>query len=180
MAVCAASTQFVALVDQIIGASGNHEVVTNDGWLALYNNTVVKVFTQGFFAPQNITCQKIVNKYISVYPQGSVAGQCVSLVRIACTDLTPHVINWEKGASFSAGAPAKGTILATFNSAGKYDGGHTLVYWGSAGGTNHYVVDQNYFTGTQLENLLKKHILGATSPSGARLSALNNYNIVEI
>jgi len=54
-------------------------------------------------------------------------GQCVSYVKTVCPAL-PSTTNWKKGAPVKDNKTiSAGTIIATFNSAGRYEG-HAAVY----------------------------------------------------
>ena len=56
-----------------------------------------------------------------------LCGQCVSYVKRVCPTL-PSTSNWKKGAPVKENKTIlPGTVIATFNSAGKYEG-HAAIY----------------------------------------------------
>lgn len=56
-----------------------------------------------------------------------LCGQCVSYVKKVCPTL-PATGSWKKGASVRNNAKiSSGTVIATFNAAGKYEG-HAAIY----------------------------------------------------
>ncbi|CAJ4170216.1 Uncharacterised protein [Burkholderia pseudomallei] len=80
-------------------------------------------------------------------PTGSVTsgvdlcGQCVSYVKRVCPTL-PLTGQWRKGAPVKGNATiVAGTVIATFNAAGKYDG-HAAIYVSQTKGGGILVYDQ--------------------------------------
>ena len=67
-----------------------------------------------------------------------LCGQCVSYVKKVCPTLSA-TINWKKGIPVKNNTNiSAGTVIATFNAAGKY-GGHAAIYVSqSAAGINVY------------------------------------------
>ncbi|MDN7674078.1 BPSL0067 family protein [Burkholderia oklahomensis] len=56
-----------------------------------------------------------------------LCGQCVSYVKRVCLTL-PMTVQWRKGAQVKGGTSiVPGTVIATFNAAGKYEG-HAAIY----------------------------------------------------
>lgn len=57
----------------------------------------------------------------------NLCGQCVSYVKIVCPNL-PVTASWKKGAAVKDNTSiVAGTVIATFNAAGKYEG-HAAIY----------------------------------------------------
>lgn len=67
-----------------------------------------------------------------------LCGQCVSFVKTVCPTL-PATALWKKGAAVKGNTKiGPGTVIATFNAAGKYEG-HAAIYDGqNAAGINVY------------------------------------------
>lgn len=73
-----------------------------------------------------------------------LCGQCVSYVKVVCAQL-PATALWKKGAPVKNNAKiAAGTVIATFNATGRYEG-HAAIYV-SQNPTGVTVYDQ-YVTG---------------------------------
>jgi hypothetical protein len=57
----------------------------------------------------------------------NLCGQCVSYVKVVCPSL-PRTANWKKGAAVKGNATiVAGTVIATFNASGSYEG-HAAIY----------------------------------------------------
>lgn len=67
-----------------------------------------------------------VGKWVSD-PQGKEHGQCVSYVKLVTPNL-PATPLWKRGAQVKGNVNIeRGTVIATFNAAGKYQG-HAAIY----------------------------------------------------
>jgi hypothetical protein len=108
-----------------------------------------------------------------LYPQSIYDGQCVSFVK--AVSKTPNIptSKWTKGRNAVTNRysiPA-GTIIATFNSYGKYSG-HCAIF-GNPSSTGINVWDQNYI----YSKVVGRHCIAY---SGSGTSDADNYYVVNI
>ena len=143
---------FNNLINNVIQANGSlHIDGTTTNWMLLYSIALEDDFDNAF--PKAYVVTNVINKNGKKYMSISTSNEaqwssnffCVAFIKTVCRDLDKGTSLWVRGAKFdTSDLPAVGTVLGTFNSAGKYNGGHVLVYWGEASSGNHYVIDQNW------------------------------------
>jgi hypothetical protein len=168
-------TTFLQGFRQMIRA-GNLEVVIvqeRRAWYFLYNHRTNAILDDFGVVEEGI------DSYISLTSQIELnAGygyQCVGFIKIA-TDLGA-TSTWRKGPSVSSQNPPRpGRVIATFNSAGRYNFGHVGLVLKSTPDYV-YVLDQNW-DGTG-SNPVGRLLIHAIPFTGTGLGNAGSYSVVE-